>query len=117
MSLSGIALLFPYKFTWFADTFTIVNNWFGTELPTTLTWIQEKQYAQLWHAAVGVIMTAVIIAHIYIGSIGMEGAFDAMGTGQVDLNWAREHHGLWVRDVERKNPHLHRKESEPAGGD
>jgi formate dehydrogenase subunit gamma len=30
----------------------------------------------------------------------MEGAFDAMGTGQVDRNWAKEHHNLWVADVE-----------------
>jgi formate dehydrogenase subunit gamma len=44
----------------------------------------------------------VIIGHIYIGSLGMEGAFDAMGTGDVDLNWAREHHNLWIRDLERK---------------
>jgi formate dehydrogenase subunit gamma len=29
----------------------------------------------------------------------MEGAFDAMGTGQVDVNWAREHHSLWAKDV------------------
>jgi formate dehydrogenase subunit gamma len=26
----------------------------------------------------------------------MEGAFDAMGSGDVDLNWARQHHSLWV---------------------
>lgn len=116
LSLSGIVLLFPYKFTLFADTFATLNNWIGTELPTTLTWIQEKQYAQLWHAAVGVVMTAVIIAHIYIGSIGMEGAFDAMGTGQVDVNWAREHHSLWVQDLEQKKVDLSRKESEPAAG-
>jgi formate dehydrogenase subunit gamma len=28
----------------------------------------------------------------------MDGAFDAMGTGQVDLNWAKQHHGLWVQE-------------------
>jgi formate dehydrogenase subunit gamma len=28
----------------------------------------------------------------------MEGAFEAMGTGEVDLNWAREHHDLWLED-------------------
>jgi formate dehydrogenase subunit gamma len=28
----------------------------------------------------------------------MEGAFEAMGTGEVDLNWAKEHHGLWVEE-------------------
>jgi formate dehydrogenase subunit gamma len=40
----------------------------------------------------------VIIAHIYIGTVGMEGAFEAMGTGEVDLNWAKEHHDLWLRE-------------------
>jgi formate dehydrogenase subunit gamma len=47
-------------------------------------------------------MIIVIIAHIYIGSIGMEGAFDAMGSGDVDLNWAKEHHNLWVEEVQSK---------------
>jgi formate dehydrogenase subunit gamma len=28
----------------------------------------------------------------------MEGAFEAMGTGEVDLNWAKEHHDLWLQD-------------------
>jgi formate dehydrogenase subunit gamma len=45
---------------------------------------------------------AGIISHIYIGSIGMEGAFDAMGSGQVDVNWAREHHSLWLEEELRK---------------
>jgi formate dehydrogenase subunit gamma len=50
----------------------------------------------------GLFLTVVIIAHIYIGTIGMEGAFDAMGSGEVDENWAREHHSVWVRDLERE---------------
>ncbi|MEL6962108.1 MAG: formate dehydrogenase subunit gamma [Pseudomonadota bacterium] len=103
LSLSGLALLFPFKFPpMFAGTFALINDWFGTTLPTVLTPIQEQQYAQLWHAIVGVVMTAVILGHIYIGTIGMEGAFDAMGEGDVDYNWAREHHNLWVRDLEEK---------------
>ncbi len=44
----------------------------------------------------------IIIAHIYIGTVGMQGAFDAMGDGQVDLNWAKEHHNLWVDEVQAK---------------
>jgi formate dehydrogenase subunit gamma len=39
------------------------------------------------------------LAHIYIGSLGMEGAFAAMGSGQVDENWAREHHSLWHENL------------------
>ncbi len=107
LSLSGLALLFPFQFPpMFAGTFAQVNAWFGTALPTVLTPIQEQQYAQLWHAIVGIVMTAVIFGHIYIGTIGMEGAFDAMGEGEVDYNWAREHHNLWVRDLEEKGQSL-----------
>jgi formate dehydrogenase subunit gamma len=32
----------------------------------------------------------------------MEGAFDAMGSGEVDLNWAKEHHSLWVKEAQAK---------------
>ena len=49
-----------------------------------------------------------MIAHAYIGSIGMEGAADAMTTGEVDLNWAKEHHSLWVEEEMAKgrlHPH------------
>ncbi len=43
-----------------------------------------------------------MIAHSYIGSIGMEGSFSAMGSGRVDVNWAREHHNLWAEEEETK---------------
>jgi formate dehydrogenase subunit gamma len=62
--------------------------------------MQEMQYSQLWHAVLALLLTAVIIGHIYIGTLGMEGAFDAMGTGEVDRNWAREHHPLWLEEEE-----------------
>jgi len=32
----------------------------------------------------------------------MEGAFDAMGSGHVDRNWAHEHHGLWVEEQDAR---------------
>ncbi len=102
LSLSGLQLLFPYQFSFFADTFAAFNAWFGTELPTELSPIQEQQLALVWHGVVGVFMIAVIIGHIYIGTLGMEGAFDAMWSGEVDLNWAREHHDLWVEELEAK---------------
>jgi formate dehydrogenase subunit gamma len=56
------------------------------------------QLAQVVHAVVAVLFVALILAHIYIGTIGMEGAFEAMGTGEVDLNWAKEHHDLWLAE-------------------
>jgi formate dehydrogenase subunit gamma len=102
VSLSGIMLLFPFRLSMFGETFAWVNWAFGTDFPSELTPLQEMQLAQVWHAIVGLFLTVVIIAHIYIGTIGMEGAFDAMGSGRVDENWAREHHDLWVRDLQRK---------------
>jgi formate dehydrogenase subunit gamma len=64
--------------------------------------IGEMQIAHIVHSLLAVLMIAFMLAHIYIGSVGMEGAFDAMGTGQVDVNWAREHHALWVEAEEAK---------------
>lgn len=77
MSFTGIMLLFP------------------GEAGTAADW----QFYQLIHALVAAGMSAVILGHIYIGTIGMEGAFDAMGNGEVDENWAKEHHSLWVDEV------------------
>lgn len=75
-AVSGYLLLFPF---------------YGTG-------IAEMQLAQVVHAVVAVLFIALILAHIYIGTLGMEGAFEAMGTGKVDLNWAKEHHDLWLRE-------------------
>ncbi|MBL8697220.1 MAG: formate dehydrogenase subunit gamma [Alphaproteobacteria bacterium] len=77
LAVSGIYLLFPF---YLGD-------------------MGMQQLMQVVHAAVAVVMIAIVLAHIYIGSLGMEGAFDAMGTGRVDENWAREHHSLWVAEV------------------
>ena len=80
MSVSGWFLLFPY-------------------VPGNVTVLQ------LWtviHAVIAMLFIAAMLAHIYIGTIGMEGAFDAMGTGEVDLNWAKEHHSLWVEEEQAK---------------
>jgi formate dehydrogenase subunit gamma len=99
ISMSGIALMFPFQFEMFGGTFAFLNI-FGFGLPADLTPMQEMQLSQLWHAIVALFLIAVIIGHIYIGTLGMEGAFDAMGTGEVDRNWAQEHHPLWVEEKE-----------------
>lgn len=99
ISLSGIALMFPFQFTIFADTFSYINV-LGFDLPTQLSGIEEMQLSQMWHSIMGIFMICVIIAHIYIGTVGMEGAFDAMGSGQVDKTWAKEHHSVWVEELE-----------------
>jgi formate dehydrogenase subunit gamma len=88
VSVSGFVLLFPF---------------YGTN-------IADMQIAQVIHAVVAVLFIALILAHIYIGTLGMEGAFEAMGTGEVDLNWAKEHHDLWLArklasEDEQAHPH------------
>lgn len=64
--------------------------------PFYMSGIEGMQMAQIIHAVVAVLFVAAMIAHVYIGTIGMEAAFEAMGSGEVDLNWAREHHSLWL---------------------
>lgn len=81
--------------------------------PATAGGVLNLQFWNMVHGIVAVLMVAAILAHIYIGSIGMEGAFDAMGSGEVDLNWAREHHSLWVED-EMKKGHVAGAKLQPA---
>ncbi len=64
--------------------------------------INGMQTVQAIHGIIAVLFIAVMLAHIYIGSLGMEGAYDAMGSGEVDLAWARTHHDLWVEEEQAK---------------
>jgi formate dehydrogenase subunit gamma len=80
VAVSGYLLMFPF---------------YGTG-------IQGMQLAQTVHAIIAVLFVAAMLAHIYIGTIGMEGAFEAMGEGTVDENWAREHHALWLEQEQAR---------------
>ncbi len=102
VSLSGIALLFPFQTNMFGETFALLNL-IGFSLPVDLSLMQEQQLNQLWHGIVSLALVTMIIAHIYIGSVGMEGAIDAMNSGHVDRNWAKEHHNLWVEEEDQKS--------------
>ena len=62
------------------------------------TTVSGMETAEVVHAVVAVLFIAAMLGHIYIGTIGMEGAFEAMGEGTVDLNWAKEHHSLWLEE-------------------
>jgi formate dehydrogenase subunit gamma len=66
--------------------------------PAILDAITGQQVAHFIHGAMAMVMIAVILGHIYIGTIGTEGAFEAMSTGRVDFNYAREHHSVWVEE-------------------
>jgi len=87
LTITGYMLMFPF-YSLPSATLTEIN-----------TSIAAIQNAQVIHAVVGLIMIAIILAHIYIGTIGMEGAFSSMSTGEVDVNWARQHHSVWAERV------------------
>jgi len=59
----------------------------------------NMQVAHMIHASAAVLMMAMFMGHIYLGTIGMKGAYKAMKTGYVDETWAKEHHQLWHDDV------------------
>ena len=56
------------------------------------------QYANLIHGGAAILFIAFGLGHIYLGTIGMEGALEGMTKGTVDENWAREHHDLWYEE-------------------
>jgi formate dehydrogenase subunit gamma len=66
--------------------------------PFYLTNIAGMQIAQVVHSVIAILFVALILGHIYIGTLGMEGAFESMWTGEVDFNWAKEHHDLWLEE-------------------
>jgi len=113
IALTGVSLLFPYELPLFASSFALIND-IGLsgllglgELPTDLAPQEEMQLAQLWHAILGFVLMAIILAHIYIGSIGMEGAYDAMGSGEVDEAWAKQHHSIWLEEIQQDRHNTH----------
>ncbi len=69
------------------------------------------QIAHMVHAVATLLMVVMFMAHIYMGTIGMQGAYKAMRTGYVDETWAKEHHELWYDDV--KAGHIPAQRSQP----
>jgi formate dehydrogenase subunit gamma len=80
VAVTGYVLMFPF---------------YGTD-------VSSMQTAQMVHGIVGLLFIAIMLAHIYIGTIGMQGAFEAMGSGEVDVNWAKQHHSLWLEKEMQK---------------
>jgi formate dehydrogenase subunit gamma len=66
--------------------------------PFTVLDVNGQQWGHMVHGVLSMLMIATMLAHIYLGTLGIEGSFSAMGSGKVDYNWAREHHSLWVED-------------------
>lgn len=59
----------------------------------------DMQVAHIVHAIAALLMVAVFAFHIYVGTVGIRGAYRAMKTGYVDERWAAEHHRLWYDDI------------------
>jgi formate dehydrogenase subunit gamma len=59
----------------------------------------NMQVALMIHGVSSMLMMAMFCGHIYLGSIGMKGAYQGMRTGYVDEAWAKEHHGYWHDDI------------------
>ena len=87
LALTGYGMMFPFYALPAAVPVALAGY------TTTVGGIQTLAMV---HGLVAVVMIAVILAHIYIGTVGMEGAFWAMGTGKVDVKWARQHHSVWA---------------------
>ncbi len=84
----------------FLGTFVIGSGLFLDKLLPGFVYTRgEMQIAHMIHAVATLCMTAMIMGHIYIGTLGMSGAYKAMRTGYVDETWAKEHHELWYDDI------------------
>lgn len=87
MAITGIVLLFP--------------NF--EQLRVTM------QQMSIIHAVGAILYIAMASFHIYLGTAGMEGAYQIMRTGYADEAWAKEHHSIWYEEVKSRRP------SAPAG--
>ncbi len=57
------------------------------------------QLANIAHAISGTLLVAFSFGHMYLGTLGNEGSFEGMWTGEVDEEWAKHHHNLWYEEV------------------
>jgi formate dehydrogenase subunit gamma len=101
LAITGFMLMFPFYHV------PLPNGQFVPD-------IGAMQTVTIIHGLVAVIMVAVILAHIYIGTIGMEGAFQAMGRGTVDVNWAKDHHSIWFMKKAKSDPSVQQGTTVPA---
>jgi len=74
--LSGYVLLFPF---------------YGTT-------VGNMELAEIVHSVTAMLFISMMFVHFYMGTIGVEGAFESMAGGTVDVNWAKERHSLWYEE-------------------
>jgi len=73
--------------------------WLDKLIPGLAYLRADMQVANMIHSIAAALMMALFCGHIYLGTIGMKGAYQGMRTGHVDEAWAREHHKLWFDDI------------------
>lgn len=67
---------------------------------------ETLELSHVVHTISTIAVLAVALGHIYMGTIGVEGAYEAMATGYCDANWAKEHHDHWYQDmISGRDPH------------
>jgi formate dehydrogenase subunit gamma len=80
LSVSGLILDFPI--------FGLTREW--------------MEWSLIIHGISALLMVAGLLGHVYIATIGMEGALESMTDGRVDANWAKEHHDLWYEEIKEQ---------------
>lgn len=78
---------------------TVVGSGLVLDFPIFGQLRDTMQWANMVHGVSSLLLLAVSFGHIYIGTIGSEGAFEGMKTGYVDETWAKQHHDLWYDEV------------------
>ena len=76
---------------------------------------ETMQIANFLHGGLSLLWIAVFLGHAYIGSLGSEGSLEAMTTGHVDVNWAKQHHDLWYEDLKKAGVEPTKAEVELGG--
>jgi formate dehydrogenase subunit gamma len=96
---------------------SIVVSWSGVILlfPNFDQTRAVMQEAWIWHAVAALIYIVISLGHIYMGTIGVEGAYGNMRTGYTDETWAKEHHQIWLDEVRRSGRPATAGGAVPAG--
>lgn len=68
------------------------------DFPNFDQWRTTMQWSHIFHVGAALVMMAVFFGHVYIGTLGTEGALEGMLTGKVDKNWAEQHHDVWYHE-------------------
>jgi formate dehydrogenase subunit gamma len=76
----------------------VIATGFVLLFPFYGTTVANMELAEIVHSVVAVLYVSAMFVHIYMGTIGVEGAFEAMAEGNVDVNWAKERHSLWFEE-------------------